>query len=75
MPFTNGGYYDITGLQGVVDAITTSIGGVKAGNGTALTNVYILDGRLLRRQAKTTNATEGLPKGVYIVGNKKIVVK
>ena len=75
MPFTNGGYYDITGLQGVVDAITTSIGGVKAGDGTVLTNVYTLDGRLLRRQVKSTNATEGLPKGVYIVGNKKIVVK
>ena len=75
MPFTNGGYYDITGLQGVVNAITTSIGGVEAGDGTVITNVYTLDGRLLRRQVKSTNATEGLPKGVYIVGNKKIVVK
>ena len=38
-------------------------------------NVYTVDGVLLRKHVDAANATVGLPKGVYIVGNKKVQVK
>lgn len=37
---------------------------------TPADNVYTLDGRLVRRHAKSL---EGLPRGIYIVGGKKVV--
>ena len=38
-------------------------------------DVYDLTGRLIRSQVKATNAVEGLKKGFYIVGGKKMIVK
>ena len=38
-------------------------------------NVYTTDGILLRKHVDAANATVGLPKGIYIVGNKKVQVK
>ena len=38
-------------------------------------NVYTTDGILLRKHVDAASATNGLPKGVYIVGNKKVQVK
>ena len=35
-------------------------------------HIYGMDGRLVRRDATTT---EGLPKGMYIMNGKKVVVK
>ena len=71
MVFENGGYYNRKGLQGKVPTAIRSIqvvtdGGVK---------VYSLDGRLLRTAKDGREATSGLPKGVYIIGNKKYVIK
>ena len=40
-----------------------------------IVNVYTLDGVLIRKQVEAAKATEGLKKGVYIVGNKKVLVK
>jgi hypothetical protein len=38
------------------------------------TDVYSIDGRLIRSNVEITKATDGLKKGIYIVGNKKISV-
>ena len=38
-------------------------------------DVYDLTGRLIRSQVKADNAVEGLKKGFYIVGGKKLIVK
>lgn len=42
---------------------------------TRLVNVYDLSGRIIKSGIPEKNATAGLSKGVYIVGNKKISVK
>ena len=67
LKFENGGYYNKDGLKGKV---TTGIDALSFDNGTA-DKVYSLDGRQLRRG----NSLEGLPKGVYIINKKKIIVK
>ena len=38
-------------------------------------NVYTIDGKLVKRNAKASDALKGLNKGIYIVGKKKISVK
>ena len=38
-------------------------------------NVYSIDGRLLRANVQQEDALMGLPKGMYIVGKKKFVVR
>ena len=38
-------------------------------------NVYSIDGKLLKRNVKATEAQKGLKKGIYIIGKKKIAVK
>ena len=38
-------------------------------------NVYTTDGVLVRKHVDAANATAGLKKGVYVVGNKKVLVK
>ena len=44
----------------------------QAATGSELKDIYSLDGRLVKSQAKDTN---GLTKGVYIIDGKKVVVK
>ena len=38
-------------------------------------NVYSIDGVLIRRNVTRAGATDGLKKGIYIVGKKKVLVK
>lgn len=38
-------------------------------------NVYSIDGVLIKKNVKVSEATKGLVKGIYIVGNKKIAVQ
>ena len=38
-------------------------------------NVYSTDGVLIRRNVARAGATDGLKKGIYIVGKKKVLVK
>lgn len=38
-------------------------------------NVYSIDGILIKKNVKVSEATKGLSKGIYIVGNKKIAVQ
>lgn len=42
---------------------------------TKWVNVYSIDGRLLRAKVQQDEALTGLPKGIYIVGKKKVVMK
>ena len=39
-----------------------------------LVDVYSITGNLIRKSVKASEATNGLVKGLYIVGNKKVVV-
>lgn len=50
----------------IVDGIT------EAEMQPTVAHIYGMDGRLVRRDATTT---EGLPKGMYIMNGKKVVVK
>jgi len=40
----------------------------------SIVNVYSISGIMLRKAVKYSEATEGLEKGIYIVGHKKILV-
>lgn len=41
----------------------------------AFVNVYSADGVLLKSKVKASEATSGLPKGIYLIGTQKIIVK
>ena len=59
--------------------------GIISGEGTAVENativknvandVYTVSGVKVRSNVKASVATKGLPKGIYIVGGKKVIVK
>ena len=68
LTFANGGYYNEDGLQGTITP--TAIRTAKT-TGDEAAKIYSLDGRLLR----DNGSTSGLPKGIYIVGKKKIILK
>lgn len=38
-------------------------------------NVYTIDGVLVKKNVKAANATQGLSKGIYVVGKEKVLVK
>ena len=72
LAFTNGGYYNQEGLQAVVSASAIrSIEAPEAGS----VKVYSLDGRLIRQALNGSEAIKSLKKGVYIINNKKVVIK
>ena len=72
LAFTNGGYYNQEGLQGVVSATAIrSIEAIPEGS----VKVYSLDGQLIREALDGSEAIKSLKKGVYIINNKKVVVK
>jgi hypothetical protein len=52
-----------TGIEEIVTENCTSV------------DVYTLTGVCIRRNADVANALEGLAKGIYIVGNRKVAVK
>lgn len=61
-------------IDGVIDGGTTnSIEGIENGfNSKADNKVYNMNGQVVRN---SSTSLEGLPKGVYIVNNKKYIVK
>ena len=67
--FATGGYYDDEKLLTVVTP--TGIEAIAVDTKTMETSskVYTLDGRLLN----TTGSLDGLRKGIYIVGGKKVI--
>ena len=67
-------------VNDVTDDHTSGIGNVTIDTQKQPANadVYTIDGRLVRRNAMTTDAAEavkGLERGLYIVGGKKVVVR
>ena len=74
MSFVNGGYYTDYGLVGMGHSVQTAIRTAKT-ESDGFVKVYSLDGRLLRSHESSHEATAGLPKGIYIVNKKKIILK
>ena len=54
---------------------TVGIDGVTADAANAPVDVYSIDGRLLRTGVQRSQAANGLPAGLYIIGGQKVVVK
>jgi len=53
----------------------SSINGIEADEQNGPVNVYNLQGQALRIGVDPSNATQGLPSGIYIVGGKKVIVR
>lgn len=70
--FTNGGYYNLEGLQAVVS--TTGIRSIEAPEGGNV-KVYSLDGRLILQAPNGSEAIKLLKKGVYIINKRKVVIR
>jgi len=66
LTFQNGGYYNDKGLQRII----TDIPAITFANGNA-DKVYTLDGRLVSPDGRLNN----LPKGIYIIGKRKVVLR
>ena len=76
LPFENGGYYTIDGLQGVVKPVTTGITSpLQSTASNKSMPVYTIDGKALGYTTDIDSALKTLPKGTYIIGKKKYVVK
>lgn len=43
--------------------------------GNGLVSVYSIAGNLIKKNVSEKNALEGLAKGIYLIGNKKVIVK
>lgn len=67
--FTNNSIYTKTGDVAGIDAVEN------ADNKLHNYNVYNFNGTLVKKANSMDNAVEGLSKGFYIIGNKKIIVK
>lgn len=65
--FINGQYYNRNGISGISEITATQEPGV--------CNVYSIDGRLLKAGVERDSATDGLARGIYIVGGKKVIVR
>ena len=63
--FVNGAYYDIKGK-------TTGISTPQTIKPAVSSNIYSLNGRIVRRNA---SSLDGLSKGIYVYQGKKVVVK
>ncbi|MBQ3325206.1 MAG: leucine-rich repeat protein [Muribaculaceae bacterium] len=65
-----------------INDLTVEVGtttGVKNINVDSVANgpvdVYNMNGQLLRHNVERSEATQGLPQGIYIVGGKKVIVR
>ena len=55
------------------DETPTEIKNVQTGDLNAVVNVYGANGVLIKKNVKAADALNNLPKGVYVVGGKKVV--
>lgn len=77
------GYIDVSGItngEGTPSLILSTEGPLAVKSITTNTdnktvNVYSIDGKLIKKSVKASEAAKGLEKGIYIIGNKKIAVK
>ena len=49
--------------------------GTEGADDNGLVDVYNLQGIMVRSQVPSNEATQGLPAGIYIAGNRKVIVK
>lgn len=71
---TKNPYFNISELQMYGASTITGVQTVKsASNGKV--NVYDTEGVLIKHDVNVADAQKGLSKGIYIVGNKKVMVK
>lgn len=75
-------YFEIStekdGTKHIINDVTDVVDGISAPEaniGGAAAAVYTIDGRCVRVAASEKEAVEGLPKGIYIINNRKIAVK
>jgi len=67
---------EMDGTKYKVTDVTSGINGISVDNDVpGLVDVYTIDGRMMRHQVESQGATEGLPRGIYIVGKRKVVVR
>ena len=57
------------------NSMAVSIHSAKTAKTAGKVNVYSIDGTLLKKDADTATAKDGLAKGIYIIGKKKVIVK
>lgn len=62
-------------LNGSVNGEGTGVEHISIVKNAVSTDVYSISGVLVRHNVKAGVATKNLPKGVYIVGGKKVIVK
>ena len=62
---------EINNIQGTLDGIKA----FRATRSGETVDVYSIDGKLIKRQAKGGEATKGLSKGLYIIGKTKVYVQ
>lgn len=71
-----GAPYNITAIVLRADNDTsTGIDSVMVPAAAGVTDVYNIQGMLVRKGVKTETALEGLPAGIYIAGGRKVAVK
>lgn len=58
-----------------VQNLPSHIDGITNDNSATSTNIYTLDGRLVLKNANLKENTKTLPRGIYVINGKKIVVK
>lgn len=77
--FSEGGSVKVNQLCGWVLSSNGNAGIGSIGNDffsdKGLVSVYSMDGAVLKKNVKKEDALTGLEKGIYIVGNKKVVVR
>lgn len=55
--------------------VTTGIKDIEASSSDKDINVFGLDGRVVRSHVSTSTSLQGLPKGIYLIQGRKIVVR
>ena len=59
--------------QDVTSEHTTAIDAIPSDQIPGLSDIYTIDGRMIRRGAEAGKAFSDLPKGIYIINGKKVV--
>lgn len=59
--------------QDVTSEHTTAIEAIPSDQIPSLSDIYTIDGRMIRRGAEAGKAFSDLPKGIYIINGKKVV--
>ena len=52
---------------------TTAIDAIPSDQIPSVSDIYTIDGRMIRRGAEAGKAFSDLPKGIYIINGKKVV--